>query len=154
MSNPESQAERDAFEAAIREINPDEKLFERWSGGQYKHHGMVGRWEGWKIARAALPPVAAVKPWPDRMTEYYAPGNVHVRPVGYFKDQELADWRKGGTVAAVPDGFMPLETVQFWTDAYSTYPHKLGGGMIVRLLKEYLQIRTSAAAAPKPRESA
>ena len=48
-----NEAERILFEAEIRKINPD--VLERWPGGQYKHHGVEGRWEGWQIARATVP---------------------------------------------------------------------------------------------------
>lgn len=50
------EAERERFEAEIRKVNDDPTMLERWPGGAYKHHGVDGRWGGWKMAcRASRP---------------------------------------------------------------------------------------------------
>lgn len=50
------EGERAKFEAEIVEMNDDPAMLERWPGGAYKHHGVDGRWSGWKMAcRASRP---------------------------------------------------------------------------------------------------
>jgi hypothetical protein len=46
----------------------------------------------------------------------------------------------------VPDEFEPLATVQFWADAFAKDPQRLAGGMIIKLLNEYAQLRSLIAA--------
>lgn len=50
------EGERAKFEAEIVKMNDDPAMLERWPGGAYKHHGVDGRWSGWKMAcRASRP---------------------------------------------------------------------------------------------------
>jgi hypothetical protein len=55
MTHPESQAERDAFEAALPKWHGRKR-----AGDGYYFTETDWMWKGWKLARAALPPVAAV----------------------------------------------------------------------------------------------
>lgn len=51
---------------------------------------------------------------------------------------------------SVPEGFLPIETVRYWADAYAKSPYELSGGMIVKMVTEYAELRTMLAAAPQP----
>lgn len=56
-------------------------------------------------------------------------------------------------VAQSPAVLNPLETIEFWRDAYSnpeSGEHFLGHGMVVCLLSEYLEFRKQGALVPIP----
>ena len=48
-----------------------------------------------------------------------------------------------GVNAELVEALQPLETVNYWATAFAKEPERLAGGMIVRLLNEYAQLRAS-----------
>lgn len=56
----------------------------------------------------------------------------------------------------IPDGLSPIETIEYWRDAYAKPngdQHFMGHGMVAKLLKEYAQLRAMLEAAPPPVEA-
>lgn len=51
----------------------------------------------------------------------------------------------GDALPTLPEGLFRLETVQYWATEFAKNPHQLAGGMIVKLLQEYAQLRTVLA---------
>ena len=53
---------------------------------------------------------------------------------------------------SVPDCLTPLESIQYWADAYANPKgdaHFIGHGVVARLLREYADLRAMLAAAPE-----
>ena len=69
---------------------------------------------------------------------------------------EVAVWLQGECptqpALSVPDGLTPLESIQYWADAYANPKgdaHFIGHGVVARLLREYADLRAMLAAAPE-----
>lgn len=78
------EAERERFEAEIRKVNDDPAMLERWPGGAYKHHGVDGRWGGWKMACLASRPAELVD---ERLLALPAPEVLNFGVRGYTAEQ-------------------------------------------------------------------
>jgi hypothetical protein len=48
------EAEREAFEAAVRELDVPSNALDRWSHGDYVNEQIAAYWSGWKMARRAV----------------------------------------------------------------------------------------------------